>query len=171
VGKLKRKIKELEKLKDALVNAEHAYYAATASQARQRQRQHEADLEAIRQGNYDTSRSLWIWEPEDPNIARYESLEEKIENLESEIAVLEDEEREAGQKSQIEIEKIRAEEAQAQRDHELQMAIIQRDTALAQAEASRLAAEANAKAQEQASSSLDALISGVTGNGATKDRQ
>ena len=46
-----------------------------------------------------------------------------------------------------------------------------RDTALAQAEQAKLAAEANAKAQEQASSSLDALISGVTGNGAAKDGQ
>lgn len=82
----------------------------------------------------------------------------------------------------LEVAQIQAEEAQAkrdheaaeaqkQRDHELQMAIIQRDTALAQAEQAKLAAEANAKAQEQASSSLDALISGVTGNGAAKDGQ
>lgn len=60
-------------------------------------------------------------------------------------------------------------EIQRQRDHELQMALIQRDTAKAQVEAAKLAAQANAKAQEQVSSSLDALINGIRADGSAKD--
>ncbi len=56
-------------------------------------------------------------------------------------------------------------EAEKQRDHELQMALIHRDAAIAQAEAARLAAETTAKAQEQASNSLDSLIKGIKGDG------
>lgn len=95
----------------------------------------------------------------------FDENESSIKRLEEEVAVLEKEVAEANSQTEIEIAKIKAEEAQKQRDHELQMAVIQRDTALAQAEASRLAAEANAKAQEQASSSLDALINGIGDTG------
>lgn len=58
-----------------------------------------------------------------------------------------------------------AEEAEKQGDRDLQIALIQRDAALAQAEAVRLTAEANAKAQEQANASLDGLINGLKDDG------
>jgi len=55
-------------------------------------------------------------------------------------------------------------EAEKQRDHEIQMALIQKQSAEMQLEASRLAAEAAKGAQEQTSNSLDKLIVGLSGD-------
>lgn len=65
----------------------------------------------------------------------------------------------------VELAKIAAEEAEKQRDHELQLKLYDLEIAKANAEAARLAAEASAKAQEQASGSLDALIAGMKNDG------
>jgi len=62
-----------------------------------------------------------------------------------------------------------ANEAEKQRNHELQMALIQKETAELQIEASRLAAETAKTAQEQTNNSLDKLIDGLGGNGTAKN--
>lgn len=69
----------------------------------------------------------------------------------------------------LELRRIEAEEAQSQRDHEIQMALIQKETARDQLEASRLAAETARSAQEQTGNSLDKLIDGLSGDGQSKN--
>lgn len=66
---------------------------------------------------------------------------------------------------ELEMRKIEAEEAERERDNKLQIELIKQRTAEAQLEAARLAMEASAKAQSETNNSLDALISGIKGDG------
>jgi len=97
--------------------------------------------------------------------AKIENIDFELQECRKLLLRLEEDEaegQESERQSKREYEKI---EAEKQRDHELQMALIQRDTAIAQIEATRLAVEAAEKAQEQANGSLDALIKGMKGDG------
>ena len=123
----------------------------------------------------ETERDKIIATEYNPLLPKYRRVKSNIERLETELKDLERQLHTAAntqsQQAQenAEMRDYRnAAEAEAQRAHELEMARLQHETTMAQLEMTRLTAEANQRAQEQASQTLDDMIR-ATGNGETED--